>query len=214
MQVNDSAKNRDTMKISISRQKITLLFFFLLSISGFGQSISNWGLNQPQQPATLPKSKVAILQPVKKTKVKEESKLEQIALNDYLLKNGWEMAGSATVVSSKKSIFDTDFDTEDWHNATVPGTVLTTLVNQGVCPDPYFHMKNRHEPEQDRMEVIYAWMDQLSFRRKAGTGCPESETATSEYGSRYIFILPNKLKYPTLRLSHHCLCHPIQRWLQ
>lgn len=135
------------MKISISRQKIALLFFFLFSLSGFGQSISNWGLNQPQELATLPKSKVAILQPVKKTKEKEKSKLEQIALNDYLLKNGWEMTGSATVVSSKKSIFSADLDTEDWYNATVPGTVLTTLVDQGVYPNPYFGVNNLSIPD-------------------------------------------------------------------
>ena len=39
--------------------------------------------------------------------------------------------------AAEKSVFTQDLDTSEWYSATVPGTVLTTLVDQGVYPDPY-----------------------------------------------------------------------------
>ncbi len=46
------------------------------------------------------------------------------------------------VTASDQSIFAPGFNTSEWYNATVPGTVLTTLVDQGVYPDPYFGLNN------------------------------------------------------------------------
>ena len=37
--------------------------------------------------------------------------------------------------------------TDSWYDATVPGTVLTTLVEQGVLPDPYFGLNNLLIPD-------------------------------------------------------------------
>ena len=39
------------------------------------------------------------------------------------------------------------FDTSEWFDATVPGTVLTTLVDNGVFPDPYFGVNNLLIPD-------------------------------------------------------------------
>jgi Glycosyl hydrolase 2 galactose-binding domain-like/Exo-beta-D-glucosaminidase Ig-fold domain/Glycosyl hydrolases family 2/Glycosyl hydrolases family 2, TIM barrel domain len=38
-------------------------------------------------------------------------------------------------------------DTHEWYDATVPGTVLTTLVNEGVYPNPYYGLNNLLIPE-------------------------------------------------------------------
>jgi mannosylglycoprotein endo-beta-mannosidase len=37
------------------------------------------------------------------------------------------------------------FDTSAWKNAIVPGTVLNSLVADGVYPEPYFGLNNAHE---------------------------------------------------------------------
>lgn len=37
------------------------------------------------------------------------------------------------------------FDTTAWRNAIVPGTVLNSLVAEGVYPEPYFGLNNAHE---------------------------------------------------------------------
>jgi beta-galactosidase/beta-glucuronidase len=44
-------------------------------------------------------------------------------------------------------LFNPDFTTSQWYNATVPATVLTTLVDQGVYPDPFFGLNNLSIPE-------------------------------------------------------------------
>jgi mannosylglycoprotein endo-beta-mannosidase len=38
-------------------------------------------------------------------------------------------------------------DRTGWMNATVPGTVLTTLVNNGRMPEPWFGMNNEQIPD-------------------------------------------------------------------
>ena len=38
-------------------------------------------------------------------------------------------------------------DTKRWHDATVPGTVLTTLVDEGVYPEPTYGLDNMAIPE-------------------------------------------------------------------
>jgi len=59
----------------------------------------------------------------------------------------FEMAEADLVTTSEKSLFNSDFNTSEWYNATVPGTVLTTLVDQGVYPDPYFGLNNLSIPD-------------------------------------------------------------------
>ena len=41
----------------------------------------------------------------------------------------------------------TEPDMAGWLIATVPGTVLTTLINNKVMPDPYFGMNNAAIPD-------------------------------------------------------------------
>ena len=43
--------------------------------------------------------------------------------------------------------FDTQFHPQGWYVATVPGTVLTTLVNDGVYPEPLYGENMRNIPE-------------------------------------------------------------------
>lgn len=48
------------------------------------------------------------------------------------------MLEAEKVGATGESISKPAFPTASWYNATVPGTVLTTLVQQGVYPDHYF----------------------------------------------------------------------------
>jgi hypothetical protein len=48
------------------------------------------------------------------------------------------------------------FDDRDWFDATVPGTVLTTLVDQGVYPEPTYGLNNLAIPESlNRQDYWY-----------------------------------------------------------
>src|ERR1022692_527599 len=61
--------------------------------------------------------------------------------------NGWQMQDSAKVAAAGPILSTTSFDPEGWYAATVPGTVLTTLVNNGVYPDPLYGENMRAIPE-------------------------------------------------------------------
>ena len=125
-----------------------LLFTLFAVISSvLGQNASNLGLTLQQAPATLPQSKVPVVRPVQKPKVAAVTLLKQVQVNDFLLTGGWELAESSTVIAADRSLFSPDLNTGNWYNATVPGTVLTTLVNQGVYPDPYYGVNNLVIPE-------------------------------------------------------------------
>lgn len=75
------------------------------------------------------------------------SRLEQVADNKWALKDGWILLENDAVVASDYSIFSDEFSPANWYNAVVPGTVLTSLVEQGVYPDPCFGVNNMVIPE-------------------------------------------------------------------
>lgn len=115
-------------------------FAFLVSvafcISAGGQTphkqmlSTNFGLPSPQPEETLPKSSVPVQMPERVAKVAAQTVLRPMADNVWEITSGWEMCEGDKVM------------TDDWYDATVPGTVLRTLVDQGVWPDPYYGLNN------------------------------------------------------------------------
>ena len=120
-------------------------FAFLVSvafcISAGGQTphkqmlSTNFGLPSPQPEETLPKSSVPVQMPERVAKVAAQTVLRPMADNVWEITSGWEMCEGDKVM------------TDDWYDATVPGTVLRTLVDQGVWPDPYYGLNNLAIPE-------------------------------------------------------------------
>ncbi|GAB6012783.1 glycosyl hydrolase 2 galactose-binding domain-containing protein [Viscerimonas tarda] len=58
---------------------------------------------------------------------------------------GWEMVNSAKVPQEGREVSKLAYQPKNWYSATVPGTVLTTLVNNGVYPEPLYGENNRPE---------------------------------------------------------------------
>ena len=66
------------------------------------------------------------------------------------VKEGWFREDSAKRSEEGKQLSRKDFKpASDWYKATVPGTVLTTLVNCGVYPEPTYGENNRPETIPD-----------------------------------------------------------------
>jgi hypothetical protein len=59
------------------------------------------------------------------------------------LTSGWMLQDAAKITQNAEAISSADFQTAGWHRATVPGTVLTSLVNDGVYPEPLYGENNR-----------------------------------------------------------------------
>jgi len=63
------------------------------------------------------------------------------------LTGGWMFQDMAKVPQAGASVSSSNFDTQGWYAATVPGTVLTSLVNDRVYPEPLYG-------ENDRPEIV------------------------------------------------------------
>jgi hypothetical protein len=124
-----------------------LSIFILLIQQAFGQSNLNEGLKAPQDPATLPKSLASVVKPIRKAKLIPYTQLKPTADGDMEVTGGWEMIEAGKISQSGAALSKNDINTSAWYNAVVPGTVLTSLVNQGVYPDPYFGLNNLAIPD-------------------------------------------------------------------
>ena len=60
---------------------------------------------------------------------------------------GWSMQDASKVPSAALTISGTGFRPDGWYRATVPGTVLTTLVDNKVYPEPLYGENMRSIPE-------------------------------------------------------------------
>jgi len=62
-----------------------------------------------------------------------------------IISSGWQLQDVAKVPQSGEKISNPSYNPESWYAATVPGTVLTSLVNDKVYPDPTYGENNRPE---------------------------------------------------------------------
>ncbi|WP_316735469.1 glycoside hydrolase family 2 protein [Pedobacter aquatilis] len=65
----------------------------------------------------------------------------------YELNSGWFCANVKEVNGNGTQISKENFVTSGWMPATVPGTVLTTLLNNNKVPDPFYGMNNEKIPD-------------------------------------------------------------------
>ncbi len=59
----------------------------------------------------------------------------------------WQLAAAPRVNLPGAAISRAGYDARGWYEATVPGTVLTTLVDRGIYPDPAYGLNNMAIPE-------------------------------------------------------------------
>ena len=64
-----------------------------------------------------------------------------------LLKENWKARRAIDVLADGTEITSADFKPAGWIKAAVPGTVLTTLLNNNMIPDPFFGMNNNLIPD-------------------------------------------------------------------
>jgi hypothetical protein len=99
-----------------------------------------------QDPATLPKSTVPPLAP-RKRGLPAGPALTDLGNGDFALSGGWKLQEARKVAGTARELSAAGFDSRSWHDATVPGTVLTTLVDQGIYPEPTYGLDNMAIPE-------------------------------------------------------------------
>ena len=104
------------------------------------------GLYSPQDKSELPTTKTPPAATVRKPNVPQNSTLKELGNKEYSITGGWEMLDADNAVATGDFV-NGKHNSSQWYSATVPGTVLTTLVDQGVYPDPYYGLNNMFIPD-------------------------------------------------------------------
>jgi len=61
--------------------------------------------------------------------------------------SGWQLQDASKVSDAASVVSEASYQPQGWLAATVPGTILTSLVNDGVYPEPLYGENNRTIPE-------------------------------------------------------------------
>jgi mannosylglycoprotein endo-beta-mannosidase len=65
----------------------------------------------------------------------------------YLLHDNWKAKRATDINLDGSEITGTSYKPEGWLDAVVPGTILTTLLQNNLVPDPFFGMNNNLIPD-------------------------------------------------------------------
>ena len=81
-----------------------------------------------------------------------------ISAQEMELSTGWKAIKASEVKADGCILTLNDPDFSGWLNATVPGTILTTLLNNHLIPDPFFGTNNERIPD-----IYTAGRDQYTY---------------------------------------------------
>ena len=105
------------------------------------------GYRAPQDPATMPTSRAPFSPAVAITRPPVGPSLTKSGDKEWTFSDGWTLREAPKVDADGVHISMTAYNPSGWMRATVPGTVLTTLVDNGVYPDPGYGLNNLAIPE-------------------------------------------------------------------
>jgi hypothetical protein len=71
------------------------------------------------------------------------------------LNSGWKCINVGKLKATGEQLSQPAYSLKDWMPATVPGTVLTTLINNKLMPDPFYGMNNERIPDIYRVGRDY-----------------------------------------------------------
>ena len=69
------------------------------------------------------------------------------AQSSYELNSGWKCLQASLVKDDGTAISNSEYEIQSWKPATVPGTVLTSMLNNKEIPDPFYAMNNEYIPD-------------------------------------------------------------------
>jgi hypothetical protein len=139
--------NIEEQALYAARPEFGLLMYEDGSKSWPVQSRSWAGYDAPQDPATMPTSRAPFSAPVAIQRPPAGSSLISDKAGEWTMADGWALREAPKVTATPQALTDAGFRAKDWMRATVPGTVLTTMIDDGVYPDPAYGLNNLAIPE-------------------------------------------------------------------
>ena len=135
----------DIRRAADTRPDFALVQFHAVGVGWPWQEHAWRGLQEPQPAWTLPHSRASAPAPVSRPPPVEPA---LTARRDHTWAIGaWRLLPAPAIAETPARLSSPGFDGGTWYRAVVPGTVLTTLVANGIYPDPDFGLNNLAIPE-------------------------------------------------------------------
>jgi hypothetical protein len=81
----------------------------------------------------------------------------QTASKPFIISAGWQLGEVSKISQAGEEISRTSFQPKGWLAATVPGTVLTSMVNNKVYPEPLWGENNRPDRIPESLARTSYW---------------------------------------------------------
>lgn len=105
------------------------------------------GYRAPQDPAAMPRTRAPFSRPVAIKRPPLGPSLTQTGVAEWTFSDGWMLREAPKVDTDGAHLSTLAYNASGWMRATVPGTVLTTMIDDGLYPDPDFGLNNLAIPE-------------------------------------------------------------------
>ena len=127
---------------------VAMLRFDKASHSWPVQTRAQSGYAEQQDPSVMPHSREPYSKPsAKPLAPMAASALLQKDASTWVIGANWMLAAAPDVHADGDVLSRAGFEDKSWMRATVPGTVLTTMIDRGFYPDPDFGLNNLAIPE-------------------------------------------------------------------
>jgi hypothetical protein len=137
------------------RPDFQLVYFHQVGVGWPWQEKAWRGLQQPQPAWTLPHGKAPLSTAVRSPALAATPALQPAGAERWSI-GAWHLAAAPMVDATPEQISSPAFLEKNWYIAVVPGTVLTTLIANGVYPDPAYGLNNLAIPESlNRQDYWY-----------------------------------------------------------
>jgi len=129
-----------------ARPNFSLITFNAVGVGWPWQEHAWRGLQEPQDPWTLPHAKSAASEPVSEPAPVDSPGLTPGAAETWTV-GAWHLSAAGAIDAGGLQLSQPTYREENWYAAVVPGTVLTTLIARGVYPDPDHGLNNLAIPD-------------------------------------------------------------------
>jgi hypothetical protein len=150
--------------LAAARPDFSLITFNPLGVGWPWQEHAWRGLQEPQDPWTLPQGKTAPSVPLARPAPPPVLEPGSTGEQTWSLET-WRLKAAPAIADGGAALSMTGYADRDWYPALVPGTVLTTLIERGVYPDPDYGLNNLAIPDSlSRQDYWY----RTEFQAPAG----------------------------------------------
>jgi len=138
--------SQEILSLARAQPQFALITFNMVGAGWPWQERAWRGLQEPQDPWTLPRANTPPSAPVAVIAKAAPRDLQAQSDGTSIIRN-WQLAPAPLIGVAGDELSQAQYQERDWYPAVVPGTVLTSLIARGVYPDPDYGLNNLAIPD-------------------------------------------------------------------